>query len=146
VSEVAAVGGYQRVYEITVDPAKLRGYGVSVSQVMQAVRVSNQDEGAMMLDLSEREFMVRALGYFKGVEDIENVVVGATANGTPVRVADVGSVQLAPDVRRGAADYNGRGEVVGGIVVMRFGENALGSSTGSRSGSGRCRRRCPRAW
>lgn len=126
VSEVAAVGGYQRVYEITVDPAKLRGYGVPVSQVMQAVRVSNQDEGAMMLDLSEREFMVRALGYFRGMEDIENVVVGATANGTPVRVADVGSVQLAPDVRRGAADYNGRGEVVGGIVVMRFGENALG--------------------
>ncbi len=126
VSEVAAVGGYQRMYEITVDPANLRGYGISVSQVMQAVRVSNQDEGAMMMDLSEREFMVRALGYLQGIEDIENVVVGATATGTPIRVADVATVQLAPDVRRGAADLDGRGEVVGGIVVMRFGENALG--------------------
>jgi mono/diheme cytochrome c family protein len=124
VSEVAAVGGYERMYEITVDPAKLRGYEIPVSAVMQAVRVSNQDEGAMMLDLSEREFMVRALGYFQGIEDIENVVVGA-ANGTPIRVADIGTVQFAPDVRRGAADFNGRGEVVGGIVVMRFGENAL---------------------
>jgi len=126
VSEVAAVGGFQRVYEITVDPSALRGYGVSVSQVMEAVRASNRDEGAMMMDLSEREFMVRVLGYFEGVEDIENVVVGATASGTPIRIADVATVQFAPDVRRGAADLDGRGEVVGGIVVMRFGENALG--------------------
>jgi copper/silver efflux system protein len=126
VSEVAAVGGFQRMYEITVNPENLRGYGISVSQIMQAVRVSNQDEGAMMLDLSDREFMVRALGYFQGPEDIENVVVGATASGTPIRVADIATVQFAPDVRRGAADLDGRGEVVGGIVVMRFGENALG--------------------
>jgi len=126
VSEVAAVGGYERMYEITVDPARLRGYEIPVSAVMEAVRVSNQDEGAMMLDLSEREFMVRALGYFRSVEDIENVVVGATTGGTPIRVADIGTVQLAPNVRRGAADFDGRGEAVGGIVVMRFGENALG--------------------
>ncbi len=125
VSEVASVGGFERMYEVTVDPMRLRGYGVPVTSVMSAIRASNQDAGAMMLDLSEREFMVRALGYLEGIQDIENVVVGSTMSGTPIRLADVASVRLSPDVRRGVADYNGRGDVVGGIVVMRFGENAL---------------------
>jgi Cu(I)/Ag(I) efflux system membrane protein CusA/SilA len=125
VSEVASVGGFERMYEVTVDPTKLRGFGISVTDVMGAIRSSNQDAGAMMLDLSEREFMVRALGYLEGIPDIENVVVGSTMGGTPIRVADVATVRLSPDVRRGVADYNGRGDVVGGIVVMRFGENAL---------------------
>ncbi len=125
VSEVASIGGFERMYEVTVDPTKLRGYGIGVTRVMSAIRASNEDVGAMMVELSEREFMVRSLGYLKGIEDIENVVVGSTGTGVPIRVADVADVQLAPDVRRGVADLDGRGDVVGGIVVMRFGENAL---------------------
>ncbi|NIQ58573.1 MAG: CusA/CzcA family heavy metal efflux RND transporter, partial [Gammaproteobacteria bacterium] len=125
VSEVASVGGFEKTYQITVDPVKLRGYGIPVTRVMSAVKASNQDVGAMMMELSEREFLIRGLGYLEGLEDIENVVVGATTNGTPIRVADVATVGLAPDVRRGVADLNGRGDVVGGIVVMRYGENAL---------------------
>jgi Cu(I)/Ag(I) efflux system membrane protein CusA/SilA len=125
VSEVASVGGFEKTYQITVDPTKLRGFGIPVTRVMSAVKASNQDVGAMMMEQSEREFIIRGLGYLEGLEDIENVVVGATAGGTPIRVADVAIVELAPDVRRGVADLNGRGDVVGGIVVMRFGENAL---------------------
>ncbi len=125
VSEVASVGGFEKSYQVTVDPVNLRGYGISVMQVMSALRGANEDAGAMMMELSEREFMVRGLGYLKGIDDIENTVVGSTAGGTPIRVTDVATVQLAPAVRRGIADYNGRGDAVGGIVVMRFGENAL---------------------
>jgi Cu(I)/Ag(I) efflux system membrane protein CusA/SilA len=125
VSEVATVGGYERVYEVTVDPVKLRGYGVPVTSVMEAIRTSNEDVGAMVLEMAEREYMIRGLGYLQDMEDIENVVVASTGHGTPVRVADVAEVRLAPDVRRGVADLDGRGDVVGGIVVMRFGENAL---------------------
>ncbi|HET9582378.1 MAG TPA: CusA/CzcA family heavy metal efflux RND transporter [Gemmatimonadota bacterium] len=125
VSEVASVGGFERMYEVTVDPMKLRGYGTGVTKVMSAIRASNEDVGAMMVELSEREFMVRSLGYLQGIEDLENVVVGSTETGIPIRVADVANVQLAPDVRRGVADLDGRGDVVAGIVVMRFGENAL---------------------
>ncbi|MEQ9398911.1 MAG: efflux RND transporter permease subunit [Longimicrobiales bacterium] len=125
VSEVATVGGYEQVYEVTVDPIKLRGFGISVTQVMEAVRASNQDVGAMVLELADREYMIRGLGYVQGLDDLEAVVIRATDHGTPVRVADVGTVRMAPDVRRGVADLDGRGDVVGGIVVMRFGENAL---------------------
>lgn len=125
VSEVASVGGYEQVYEVTVDPIKLRGFGIPVTRVMDALRSSNEDVGAMVLELAEREFMIRGLGYLETLEDIEAVVVAATDHGTPVRVGDVATVRLAPDVRRGVADLDGRGDVVGGIVVMRYGENAL---------------------
>ena len=125
VSEVASVGGYEQVYEVTVDPIKLRGFGIPVTRVMDALRSSNEDVGAMVLELAEREYMIRGLGYLETLEDIEAVVVSATDHGTPVRVGDVASVRLAPDVRRGVADLDGRGDVVGGIVVMRYGENAL---------------------
>ncbi|NIR61402.1 MAG: efflux RND transporter permease subunit, partial [Gammaproteobacteria bacterium] len=125
VSEVASVGGFEKTYEVTVEPVKLRGYGISVARVMSAIKASNQDVGAMMMELTEREYMVRGLGYLESARDIEDVVVGATASGTPIRIADVATVQLSPDVRRGLADLDGRGDVVGGIVVMRFGENAL---------------------
>ena len=125
VSEVASVGGFERVYEVTVDPTKLRGFGIPVTRVMDAIRASNEDVGAMVLELAEREYMIRGLGYLQTLEDIESVVVSATDHGTPVRVADVATVRLAPNVRRGVADLDGRGDVVGGIVVMRFGENAL---------------------
>ncbi|MFQ5535992.1 MAG: efflux RND transporter permease subunit [Gemmatimonadota bacterium] len=125
VSEVASVGGFEKVYEVTVDPEKLRGFGVPITRVMDAIRASNEDVGAMVMELAEREYMIRGLGYLENLEDIENVVVGATERGTPVRVADIGEVRLAPQVRRGIADLDGRGDVVGGIVIMRFGENAL---------------------
>ncbi|MDE3004369.1 MAG: CusA/CzcA family heavy metal efflux RND transporter [Gemmatimonadota bacterium] len=125
VSEVASVGGYEQVYEVTVDPIKLRGFGIPVTRVMDALRTSNEDVGAMVLEMAEREFMIRGLGYLETLEDIEAVVVSATDHGTPVRVGDVAEVRLAPDVRRGVADLDGRGDVVGGIVVMRYGENAL---------------------
>jgi copper/silver efflux system protein len=125
VSEVASIGGFEQTYQVTVDPARLRGFGIPITRVSQAIRASNQDIGAMMMEMAEREFMVRGLGYLTGIEDIENVVVGATARGTPIRVADVAHVELAPDVRRGVGELDGRGEVVGGIVVMRSGENAL---------------------
>ncbi len=125
VSEVASVGGFERTYEVTVDPVRLRAYGIPISRVMQAIQASNQDVGAMMMELTEREYMVRGLGYLRDTGDIESVVVGATTSGTPIRVADVATVQPAPDVRRGIADLDGRGDVVGGIVIMRFGENAL---------------------
>jgi Cu(I)/Ag(I) efflux system membrane protein CusA/SilA len=125
VSEVASVGGFERAYEVTLDPDRLRGYGVSVHQVMEAIRASNQDVGAMVMEMGDREYMVRGLGYIQSLADIESVVLEAGPTGTPVRVADVADVQLAPQVRRGVADLDGRGDVVGGIVVMRFGENAL---------------------
>ncbi|GMV06888.1 MAG: cation transporter [Gemmatimonadota bacterium] len=125
VSEVASVGGYERVYEVMVDPAKLRGFGIPVTAVMEALRASNEDVGAMVLELAEREYMIRGLGYLEGLDDIGEVVVSASDHGVPVRVRDVATVRVAPDVRRGVADLDGRGDVVGGIVVMRFGENAL---------------------
>jgi len=125
VSEVASVGGFERVYEVTLDPDRLRGFGIPVHEVMEAIRGANQDVGAMVLEMAEREYMVRGLGYIQDLADIESVVLGATQTGTPIRVADVADVHFAPQVRRGVADLDGRGDVVGGIVVMRFGENAL---------------------
>ena len=125
VSEVATVGGFERVYEVMVDPAKLRGFGIPVTRVMEAIRASNEDVGAMVLELAEREYMIRGLGYLQGLDDIGEVVVGASDHGVPIKVSDVATVRLAPDVRRGVADLDGRGDVVGGIVIMRFGENAL---------------------
>ena len=125
VAEVASVGGFEKQYQVDIDPAKLLAYGIPVTRVMSAIQSANSDVGAMVMELSEREYMVRGLGYLKSIADIENVVVGATASGTPVRVAELGSVSIGPAVRRGVADLDGRGDAVGGIVVMRFGENAL---------------------
>ncbi len=125
VSEVASVGGFEKQYQVDIDPAKLLAYKIPVTQVMAAIQNANNDVGAMVMELSEREYMVRGLGYLKSIGDIENVVVGATASGTPIRVAELGRVSVGPAVRRGVADLDGRGDAVGGIVVMRFGENAL---------------------
>ncbi|MBX6362857.1 MAG: efflux RND transporter permease subunit [Gemmatimonadetes bacterium] len=133
VAEVASVGGFEKMYEVTVDPVRLRAYGIPVTRVMAALAASNSDAGAMMMELSEREFMVRGLGYLKGIRDIENVVVASTASGAPIRVSDLATVQLAPDVRRGIADLDGRGDAVGGIVVMRFGQNALRTIDGVKA-------------
>jgi Cu(I)/Ag(I) efflux system membrane protein CusA/SilA len=125
VSEVAAVGGFEKQYQIDLDPAKLLGYRVPITAVMAAIQNANADIGAMVLELSEREYMVRGLGYLKSLADIENVVVGATQDGTPIRVAELGRVSVGPAVRRGIGELDGRGDAVGGIVVMRFGQNAL---------------------
>jgi Cu(I)/Ag(I) efflux system membrane protein CusA/SilA len=125
VSEVASIGGFEKQYQIDLDPTRLQAYGISVTGVMTAVRNANADIGAMVVELSEREYMVRGLGYLKSIGDIENVVVSANGAGTPIRVADIGRVAVGPAVRRGIADLDGRGDAVGGIVVMRFGENAL---------------------
>ena len=125
VSEVASLGGFEKQYQVDIDPAKLQGYGIPMNRVIGAIQNANADVGAMVMELSEREYMVRGLGYLKSVSDIENVVVGATATGTPIRVAELGRVGVGPAVRRGIADLDGRGDAVGGIVVMRFGENAL---------------------
>ncbi|MDH5235276.1 MAG: CusA/CzcA family heavy metal efflux RND transporter, partial [Gemmatimonadota bacterium] len=124
VSEVASIGGFEKQYQIDLDPSRLLAYGVSVPQVMRAVQSANADVGAMVMELSDREHMVRGLGYFQSLADIEDVVVSTTAGGTPVRVAELGRVAVGPGVRRGIAELDGRGEAVGGIVVMRVGENA----------------------
>src|SRR5687767_1909573 len=125
VSEVATIGGFEKQYQVDIDPAKLLAYRIPVTRVMQAIQNANNDVGAMVIELSEREYMVRGLGYLRSIADIENVVVGATASGTPIRVTELGRVTVGPAVRRGIADLDGRGDAVGGIVVMRFGENAL---------------------
>jgi len=125
VSEVATIGGFEKQYQIDLDPAKMLAYGIPISQVMAAVQNANNDIGAMVMELSEREYMVRGLGYLKSLADIENVVVRANRSGTPIRVAELGRVSVGPAVRRGIAELDGRGDAVGAIVVMRFGENAL---------------------
>src|SRR5215213_8194650 len=125
VSEVATVGGFEKQYQVDIDPSKLLAYGIPVTRVMSAIQSANNDVGAMTMELSEREYMVRGLGYLKSIGDIENVVVGASSSGTPIRVAELGRVTIGPALRRGVADLDGRGDAVGGIVVMRFGQNAL---------------------
>jgi len=125
VSEVASLGGFVKQYQVEVDPERLRAFGIPVTRVAMAIGDHNVDIGARVLEMGGREYMIRGLGYLNGIEDIENVSVGATANGTPIRVADVATVQVGPAPRRGAADLDGKGEVVAGIVVMRFGSDAL---------------------
>ncbi|MGD8726918.1 MAG: CusA/CzcA family heavy metal efflux RND transporter [Gemmatimonadales bacterium] len=125
VSEVASVGGFVRQYHVEVDPERLRAFGISAPRVAQAIGSHNVDIGARVLEMGGREYMIRGLGYLRDIADIESVTVGATQTGTPIRVADVATVQLGPASRRGATDLNGRGEAVTGIVVMRFGSDAL---------------------
>lgn len=124
VAEVATVGGQVRQYQVSVDPSKLAAYGLSIRDVTNAVRAGNNDVGGRLLEFSGREYMVRGRGYVKQLSDLEQLVLKAE-NGTPVLVKDVATVALGPELRRGVADLDGEGDVVGGIVVMREGENAL---------------------
>jgi Cu(I)/Ag(I) efflux system membrane protein CusA/SilA len=124
VAEVATIGGFVRQYQVNLDPAKLFSYGIAASSVIDRVRQSTNEVGGDVLDMSGAEYMIRGLGYFKSLADLENIPV-ATKNGTPVLVRDLGTVSFGPDIRRGAADWQGEGEVVGGIVVMRSGQNSL---------------------
>jgi Cu(I)/Ag(I) efflux system membrane protein CusA/SilA len=124
VAEVASVGGQVRQYQVTVDPAALAAYKLPLEAVIEAVRRGNNDVGGRLVELSGREYMVRGRGYVRSIADLEKLVL-KSENGTPVQVKDVATVALGPEMRRGIADYDGEGEVVGGIVVMRQGENAL---------------------
>ncbi|HVX96433.1 MAG TPA: efflux RND transporter permease subunit [Polyangia bacterium] len=126
VAEVASVGGYQKQYQVTVDPTRLRAQGVTLTEVIDAIRQSNDDVGGRILEMSGREYYVRGRGYITKLADLENVPVrGASDGAPPLLVKDVGTVRFGPDIRRGVLDWNGEGEAVGGIVVMRYGENAL---------------------
>ena len=124
VAEVASIGGFVRQYQVNLDPNKLLSYGISAATVIDKVRQSTNEVGGDVLEMSGAEYMIRGLGYFRSLSDLENVPV-ATKNGTPVLVRDLGTVSFGPDERRGAADWQGEGETVGGIVVMRYGLNAL---------------------
>jgi Cu(I)/Ag(I) efflux system membrane protein CusA/SilA len=125
VAEVASIGGFQRQYQVVVDPRKLQAYGIPLSRVSEAVRASNRDVGGRTIEMSETEYMVRGRGYLRGPGDIEKIVLRADAGGTPIMLRDVARVEIGPDERRGIADLDGTGEVVGGIVLKRDGADAL---------------------
>ena len=124
VAEVASIGGFVQTYQVTVDPVKLRSYGIPLMKVSQVIRDSNRDVGGRVIEMAETEYMVRGKGYLRGKGDIEMLVLKAEG-GTPVLIRDIARVELAPDERRGVAELNGEGEVVSGIVMSRFGQNAL---------------------
>jgi len=129
VAEVASIGGFVRQYQVRLDPDKLRAYNVALSTVIDKVRDSTNEVGGRLIELGGAEYMIRGLGYLRSLSDLETVPV-ASKNGTPVLVRDLGSVSFGPDIRRGVAEWNGEGETVGGIVVMRYGQNALNVISG----------------
>jgi len=124
VAEVASIGGYVREYQIDLDPNKLSAYRIKVAKVMDAVKASNRDVGGRLLEQADAEYLIRGRGYVKSRADLENIVVSSDMRGTPIYVKNLGSVQMGGAIRRGMLDMNGEGEAVGGIVVMRYGENA----------------------
>ena len=125
VAEVASIGGYVRQYQVEVDPNALAAYNIPLASVRRAIMDSNRDVGGRLVEMAETEYMVRGLGYIRSIADIEEIALSVQQQGTPIRIKDVASVQFGPELRRGVAELNGEGEVVGGIVVMRYGENAL---------------------
>ena len=125
VSEVASIGGFVKQYQVNIDPNKLLTYNIALKDIVDSIKMGNVDVGGRVVELSEREYMVRGLGYIKKLPDIENIVLKVDQSGTPIRIQDVARVELGPDERRGIVERDGEGEVAGGIVVMRFGENAL---------------------
>ena len=124
VSEVTALGGMVKQYQVQVNPDKLRALGMPLSLIQTAIKQGNQEIGASVVEMAEAEYMVRATGYLKGINDLENIPLGVNKNGTPLLLKDVAEIGTGPQMRRGIAELNGEGEAVGGIVVMRFGENA----------------------
>jgi Cu(I)/Ag(I) efflux system membrane protein CusA/SilA len=123
VSEVASFGGFEKQYQLVVDPVKLQYYNISLMDVMNKVKANNNDVGGRKFEMADMAYIIRGLGYIKNKEDLENIALG-NYNGIPVRVKDVGQVQMGGDLRLGIFDAEGKGEVVGGIVVMRYGEDA----------------------
>ena len=125
VAEVASIGGYVKQYQVIVDPNKMLAYGVPIQKIKMAIQRSNNDMGGKLVEMGETEFMVRGLGYIQRVKDLYDIPLGVNEKGTPILLRNVASIKIGPELRRGIADYNGTGEVVGGVVIMRFGENAL---------------------
>ncbi|MFH1538780.1 MAG: efflux RND transporter permease subunit, partial [bacterium] len=125
VAEVASIGGFVKQYQVEVDPNKLDAFGIPLSKIKMAIKRSNNDVGGRLVEMGETEFMVRGLGYIDSLEDIKKISLGVDEDGTPVLLGSVARVQVGPEMRRGIAELDGEGEVVGGIVVIRFGENAL---------------------
>ncbi len=124
VSEIATVGGMVKQYQVTVDPNKLRAYDMPLAHIRMAIQRANQESGASVIEMAEAEYMVRASGYLQNLEDIKKIPLGLNQQGTAIQLGNIASISLGPQMRRGIAELNGEGEVVGGIVVMRFGENA----------------------
>lgn len=126
VSEVASIGGFVKQYQVNVDPNKLSSFGIPLQKVKTAIKENNNDVGGRLLEISEMEFMVRGLGYVKSIEDLRKITIGISQNsGTPIYLKDVAEIDIGPELRRGIAEWNGEGESVGGIIVMRYGSNAL---------------------
>ncbi len=125
VSEVASIGGYVKQYQIELDPEALLAYNIPLSKVKQAVQRSNTDVGGRLVEMSETEYMVRGLGYIRSIADLESIPLGVDGHGTPILLKQVAHIHLGPELRRGLAELNGEGEVAGGVIVMRYGENAL---------------------
>lgn len=125
VAEVASVGGYVKQYQVVVDPNALLRYNIPLNKVKMAIKRSNNDVGGRLVEMAETEYMVRSRGYIQSIEDLNSIPVSVDANGTPIRLKDIARVQIGPELRRGLVDLNGEGEVAGGVVIMRFGENAL---------------------
>jgi Cu(I)/Ag(I) efflux system membrane protein CusA/SilA len=124
IAEVAAIGGMVKQYQVNVDPDKLRAYGIPLSHIQTAIRNGNQEIGASVVEMAEAEYMVTATGYIKNVADLAAIPLGLNAQGTPLQLRDVADIRIGPQMRRGIAELNGKGEVVGGVAIMRFGENA----------------------
>ena len=125
VAQVASIGGFVKQYQVQVDPTKLLGYHIPLKKVIEAIQRSNNDVGGRVLEVTEREYMVRGRGYIRSLDDIRKIAVGTDQRGTPITVQDLAQVMVGPDMRRGVAELDGQGETVGGIIVMRYGENAL---------------------
>jgi Cu(I)/Ag(I) efflux system membrane protein CusA/SilA len=125
VSEVASIGGFVKQYQVTVNPQKLQAYNISIGKIKKAIQRNNRDVGGKIIELAETEFMVRGLGYIKSLDDLRSISLGVSPDHIPIRLGDVAEISLGPDLRRGVTDWNGDGEAVGGVVIMRFGENAL---------------------
>ncbi len=125
VAEVASIGGYQKQYQVEVDPIKLRAYGLAVTDVTRAIRASNNDVGGRVIEMTGREYYVRGQGYIQNLDALRKIGLGATPTGTPILLENVAKISFGPEIRRGVGEFDGIGEAVGGIVIMRFGENAL---------------------
>jgi len=124
VAEVATIGGMVRQYQVVIDPDKMRAYGMSIAAIKQAIQAGNQETGGSVIEMGEAEYMVRANGYLQSQQDLSDIPLGVNANGTPIVLSDIAEIHLGPQMRRGIAELNGEGEVVGGVIVMRSGENA----------------------
>ena len=133
VAEVATVGGMVKQYQVVVNPDALRAYGISLSKVRTAIQRGNREVGGSVIEMGEAEYMIRATGYIESMEDLRAIPLGMNARGTPIRLEDVADIRLGPQMRRGIAELNGEGEVVGGIIVMRYGENARKTIAGVKS-------------